>query len=270
MLFLPWDNDFLANYLSAKVNTRSYNIGGDKNLSEAYDRWPHEVKAFSRGQLDSSYPEKITQLFANKLVDVVILTRVNLLEAAHYWPAPHKYELDHNAIRAELHRKGIFTIQETPNFYFIRPIREQEIKSKDICLPPNCLSVSFFNKSSNTQVGVLKQNSIQTTSRLGFLLFGPYVPMHEGVYTFTLRGKIDNSDNAWIDITSGKGINTHYKSNLETNSGSEIIVEDQIIITAPVDNLEVRVFVNPQSRITIYDYKLSPSGKLSDAKRVAK
>src|SRR3546814_12682441 len=43
--FIPWGNDFIANYLAPKVGFRTFNIGGDKNLSAAQTEWPSPMRA---------------------------------------------------------------------------------------------------------------------------------------------------------------------------------------------------------------------------------
>src|SRR3546814_14569244 len=43
--FIPWGNDFIDNYLAPKVGFRTFNIGGDKNLSAAQTEWPSPMRA---------------------------------------------------------------------------------------------------------------------------------------------------------------------------------------------------------------------------------
>ncbi|WP_171910026.1 hypothetical protein, partial [Rickettsiella grylli] len=50
--FLPYRNDFLINYLAAKLQIYAYNISGDKNLAEARQYWPSIMQRFKPESVD--------------------------------------------------------------------------------------------------------------------------------------------------------------------------------------------------------------------------
>lgn len=87
--FLPYQNDFIINYLASKLNIRAYNIGGDKNLEEAQKKWPVAM-------LDSSLNMdiKITQLLLNSEANTIVIPYFDTLWAAHYWPCENIDESD--------------------------------------------------------------------------------------------------------------------------------------------------------------------------------
>jgi len=102
--FLPWGNDFLVNYAAARLKIATYNIGGDKNLIMARKHWPLSMRQFQKERprgdiLMEEFPEgtanpntliNIAYLLETEDADAVVLPYVDLLWAAHGWPAPLK------------------------------------------------------------------------------------------------------------------------------------------------------------------------------------
>src|SRR5690606_24110078 len=58
VLFLPWRNDFLANYIGALLKLTTYNIGGDKNLEEARRNWPAILRDVDYGTIDKRFSQR--------------------------------------------------------------------------------------------------------------------------------------------------------------------------------------------------------------------
>jgi len=83
--FYPQSNDFLAGYLAAEANVKTYNAGGDKNVEIARSTWPVNIQT-----LFSSPPEhlgaSIEQTLAAHKADYVVISFVDLLWDAHEWP----------------------------------------------------------------------------------------------------------------------------------------------------------------------------------------
>jgi hypothetical protein len=83
--FVPQGNDFLAGYLAAEANAKSYNVGGDKNVAVASAAWPLNVK-----KLFASPPEQLAAAIEQTLeahdTDYVVVSFVDLLWDAHEWP----------------------------------------------------------------------------------------------------------------------------------------------------------------------------------------
>lgn len=84
--FLPWNNDFLGNYISAKLEITAFNIGGDKNLDIAKESWPKRLKQFPMNDIDPGFTERVAMLLLDRETDAVVLTYLDLLDAAHNWP----------------------------------------------------------------------------------------------------------------------------------------------------------------------------------------
>lgn len=88
VIFLPWRNDFLINYLAARTNIRAYNIGGDKNLAQARPHWPASLSRFAMRELAPEQASSIAALLKYKDADVVVIPYFDALWAAHLWPCP--------------------------------------------------------------------------------------------------------------------------------------------------------------------------------------
>lgn len=84
--FLPYRNDFMANYLAARLNIISFNIGGDKNLEKAREHWPYWMSGFRMEQIDSDFTIRLALLLAEREADAVVLPYFDMLQAAHEWP----------------------------------------------------------------------------------------------------------------------------------------------------------------------------------------
>lgn len=82
--FLPWGNDFLANYLAPRASIRTFNIGGDKGLSQAQASWPRALLASSDLSEDSLAAG--VSLLVDGHADALVLPYFDMLWAAHFWP----------------------------------------------------------------------------------------------------------------------------------------------------------------------------------------
>jgi len=128
--FLPWGNDFLVNYAAARLKIATYNIGGDKNLDMARKNWPISMLLFQnerpRGDIvmdefpgGSANPNtliNIAYLLEAEETDVVVLPYVDMLWAAHDWPAPLKLKDNITPILESL--KGYDSIQISDYNYY--------------------------------------------------------------------------------------------------------------------------------------------------------
>ncbi|WP_337022327.1 MULTISPECIES: hypothetical protein [unclassified Pantoea] len=85
--FIPWNNDFFANYLAPFSGFKTFNIGGDKNLDNAKLYWP-KIMVNLQGSLSVNQVPYITQLLLDEKVDYIVLPYVNMLWSAHYWLCP--------------------------------------------------------------------------------------------------------------------------------------------------------------------------------------
>lgn len=83
--FIPWGNDFMANYVAPKAGFRSFNIGGDKNLFAAMSDWPSKIRELGP-TIDINNPHPVSQILVDEIVDVVVLPYFDMLWASHYWP----------------------------------------------------------------------------------------------------------------------------------------------------------------------------------------
>lgn len=85
VLFAPWDNDFLINYLAPRAGFETFNIGGDKNLAIAQRYWPGDVLDLGRGS-SGLRVGRLERLLTNGTVDAVVLPYFALPSAAAGWP----------------------------------------------------------------------------------------------------------------------------------------------------------------------------------------
>ena len=118
--FLPYRNDFLVNYIAARLNIRAFNIGGDKNLFTAKEHWPSLMKGLHMGQICTVFADRILLLLANREVDAVVLPYIDMLWAAHFWPAPVEFSEQLAPVIAELNASEFVTIHKREHYAVVR------------------------------------------------------------------------------------------------------------------------------------------------------
>lgn len=128
--FLPYKNDFMINYLASKLNVRTYNIGGDKNLQEAQREWP---SAMIDG--NTNLDEKITRLLLDDSANAIIIPYFDTLSAAHFWPCDYMNTNDGLNFKC-------------PN----------EIKSEFVGLIEELKSLSFLSVSDSELFAIIRVN----------------------------------------------------------------------------------------------------------------
>lgn len=270
VVFLPWRNDFLVNYLASKLNIVSYNVGGDKNFQLAREHWPSIMREFPMGQVDSGFADRILRLLAERDADVVILPYIDMLWAAHRWPHPESAPM-REQIRPALEQLagfGLLEISERDHYVAARlrsdltALPDEPLKSlifTELCLHPKCLNVTRFDERTPTRVGELREGRLTSTGEAGFLIFGPYQPMDAGIYMLKVYGSGFSTHESWLDVVSEKGILSHGRWFLD-----EIIHEQQDSFTVLVEleegvtDLEVRLYVGAQGKFELKGYVLKP------------
>jgi len=88
VVFLPWRNDFLANYVAPKAGFRTFNIGGDKNLAAARPFWPSEMRVLGPdSKLEPYNIMSSLKMLINDAADVIVFPYINMHSAASRWPS---------------------------------------------------------------------------------------------------------------------------------------------------------------------------------------
>ena len=90
VVFLPFGNDFIINYLASQLDLRAYNIGGDKNLAQARLAWPPTLLEFPMLQVDPGFVPRVQALLARD-ADAVVVPYFDMLWAAHHWPCGEQH-----------------------------------------------------------------------------------------------------------------------------------------------------------------------------------
>ena len=271
--FLPYRNDFLATYLAPRLGVQAYNIGGDKNLAQAREHWPPAMQVFHQAAVGERFPEQILTLLTLGEADAVILPYLDLLWAAHIWPSPLNFEASMNDIARRLEQTGKVDAEYRPYYVLVRlepDEREKPVEARiaslvdDYCLPPVCLQHDIAGQSDTpTQVGRLENGRLSTIGQPGFLAFGPYQPMRQGTYRLTLEGSTTSAPGAWVDVVSGKGTVSHARFPIAPADGSHqgTLIDETIVLKTDVDDLEIRVHVETDDKMTLTGYRLAPSAE---------
>lgn len=267
VLFLPWRNDFLVNYLAAKLDIRTYNIGGDKNLMEARRHWPGLLQQFQMAKIDQDFAERVSLVLARKEADVVILPYIDMLWAAHAWPAKLEYKEALESVEQELRLYDWLAVESSTYYSVIRLKNDTgnldsaiaQLIDENCSLVNLCVEANEFNADiTATQVGIFENGILKSSHQRGFLLYGPYRPLEAGEYLLQIHGRIDKPAQGWIDVVSNRGKVVHAKfplNELTETKGSQLLSKE-IIIDEPLYDVEVRVFVTEADSVSIESYAL--------------
>ncbi|WP_322081995.1 hypothetical protein [Burkholderia sp. BCC1972] len=122
--FVPQGNDFLAAYLAATSDTRTYNVGGDKNVALAQTHWPASISTLFSSDT-AMLADNIEHVLTDRSANAVAISYVDLLWNAHRWP-PSSAELDHArtryaAVVNALSANPRFVVKTRPYYTLITP-----------------------------------------------------------------------------------------------------------------------------------------------------
>ncbi len=118
--FLPWRNDFLANYVASKLNVVSFNIGGDKNLEDARKHWPAIMRDFPIAKVDDEFAGRVYLMLTRKEADCIVFPYIDMLWAAHSWPYPVKFKEQFVPVIERLAGSGLVEITDRDFFAVVR------------------------------------------------------------------------------------------------------------------------------------------------------
>lgn len=264
--FLPYGNDFFVNYLAPSVGVRSYNIGGDKNLSLARREWPPVMRRFPPGELDADFARRVLLLLARREADVVVLPYIDLLWAAHSWPSPPVFRERMGSILDELASTGLLTVDKRDHYAVVRLVpafaaaADQQALNDGIRRlrwnAPDSLGTDSFNAQTPHQVGELTAGTLRTTGQTGFLYHGPNLPAEAGTYRLTVEGTLETPAGAWIDVTSSKGTINHGSFPLAGRGPADgLILDETVHLAAPTTDVEIRLWVSDRTNLTATGYR---------------
>jgi len=259
----------LVNYIASRLNIVTFNIGGDKNLEEARLHWPKIMRQFPMAVVDNDFANRILLLLAKNEVDAVILPYIDMLSSAYQWPSPVQFKDALGPSLAQLNRSG-FVYIEDQEFYvavrlkpeFSRLAQQGDLNAvirKKFYIPPHALKQTNFDSSTSSQIGRVQDGKLVSNGSAGFLHFGPYASMEAGVYKLIVRGKGIMTSSTWVDVVSDKGNVEHGKFALKPaiHDGG-VLAEGQVQLNAPVEDIEIRVYVGAGDDVTLEGYELAP------------
>ncbi|MEZ4598908.1 MAG: hypothetical protein R2940_03845 [Syntrophotaleaceae bacterium] len=269
--FLPYRNDFLVNYLASKAKIRTYNIGGDKNISAARKNWPYTMRSFRENYIDNKFVENILFLLARQEAEIVVIPYINTIIYEKAWPVSliHMEKIEN--VIDELKKTGLVEVRKSKFFASVKVKKDflglVAARQMEQHLINEGFSDAYFLSVNNfspdkifNQVGEVKNGRLYSDGRQGFLHFGPYKTMPAGKYHFVVRGEATQADHAWADVVSGRGSVIHGKYKLLKVGTTErnVLVEETLSLSQSVEDLEVRVYVAPEDRIRIDSFDLKP------------
>lgn len=255
--FLPYNNDFLVNYLAPKLDIKTFNVGGDKNLSMARKMWPIYMKGFVFNSVDDGFYDRVLLLLLSKETNKVIFPYINFLSSAHDWK---NKKIDNERFRYVLQRLeklSIISVKKRDLYSVIslkddpQLVREKENVFSEVkrryCQTPICLKYSAYAPLP-TQVAQFTGDSMLSSGKAGYLVFGPYSELERGKYELKVSGVLKSIIKSSllpfisVDVFSNSRQETYYKHTFtekEMNRG----FTDTLFISNAVTDIEVRVLV---------------------------
>jgi hypothetical protein len=118
--FLPYRNDFFVNYLASRLNIRTFNIGGDKNLESAREYWPETMRRFSQNEIDPDFISNVRAVLENEDANAVAITYIDLLATAHSPPLKYVFKDELLAIAKQLDDDPRLSVSYIDHFAIVR------------------------------------------------------------------------------------------------------------------------------------------------------
>ncbi|AUN95706.1 hypothetical protein [Pseudazoarcus pumilus] len=112
--------------------------------------------------------------------------------------------------------------------------------------------------SQSGHVGWRSEHGVRTTGKSGALFYGPYRALDAGTYRLRMFGDVAAAEGAWIDVVARGGWVTYAK--LPFKPGSDVVADLTFVIPRPERQVEVRVHVGKESRLSISGYELMRVG----------
>lgn len=105
-------------------------------------------------------------------------------------------------------------------------------------------------------VGEIRGDSLVSTGKEGFLIFGPYVAVEAGTYTLAIKGSVNEvpAGSIKLDVVSNLGKTSHGERSV---SQPGELPSFEITLPAMVNDLEVRVQVPEGARVAVSSYQLT-------------
>lgn len=110
----------------------------------------------------------------------------------------------------------------------------------------------FYGRELPTGIEVVENDdksvTNKTTSKSGFLTYGPYVNKSKGTYEIVINYQLSDDGKAWFDVVADKGKKSFVKKDLlsENNQISETLVFDK-----DVNALEIRTYYQGSGYLTV-------------------
>lgn len=267
VLFVPYANDMSVNYLAPLHRFDAYNIGGDKNYFAARRQWPSVVSQLGVGALSPEMSSTLLSLFAANIVDGIVLSRVDLLKAAHGWPPEIRNSDNLEMLETRLAETGFVNIDRY-EYFSIATLSlkgEKAVAAGIIETPPvECLvgfcATFWANGLKNyTLVGDIDGDVLITKSQGGFFFYGPYIPLNPGRYNVSFDLDVTNIKNVRVDIVSGVGDRRqkHYEAFFIDAAGLRRAARGiEFSLEKPADNIEIRMIVSDKADILLRSYSI--------------
>ncbi|MDR1908147.1 MAG: hypothetical protein LBQ43_04800 [Holosporales bacterium] len=117
----------------------------------------------------------------------------------------------------------------------------------------------FFARNLPTVVGNKKSDSLFSTGRAGYLVFGPYIRLVAGKYKLTVNGHAYKLDEAYVDIVSSQGGRTWFVFPLnDSTTTSDMLLQEVFDLSEDDKDYEFRIFVGESDDIRFDSFIVEP------------
>jgi Wzt C-terminal domain len=112
----------------------------------------------------------------------------------------------------------------------------------------------------STQVGKREGTAIVSVGQEGFLIFGPYAQLPAGCYMARIEGRCEPcGTGVWIDICLDKGRRVLARQEASVGAKPGWIAELPFELSAPVSDLEVRLWVTAEANVRVESLCIEPA-----------
>ena len=127
-------------------------------------------------------------------------------------------------------------------------------------MPDKVLRYWGSDSRLGTEIGVRTGQNVKSSAQMGYLTYGPYVPLEAGHYRLDISGSIEYCDlsSAHVDVVANNGTLVIAKEEFFNQSLNGLLISIELQLVLACTDLQVRIWVNENAVAVISMIEIEP------------